>query len=98
MNLRDAAQAEFDKWAATFDLYGNEWQDMGFGEAFIKGYEVAALASDKPAEWVGLTDEERFQCRTKAIKGLQNYVRNGGEKPEMFDAIIEAALKEKNHG
>ena len=40
-------------------------------------------------EWVGLTDEERYEC----LRGT-----DWQYDPESYAVVIESKLKEKNHG
>ena len=55
-DLRNAAQDAFDEWADTYDCDGNEWQDMGANDYFIKGYEIGHAAAlvqpqQEPVAW-----------------------------------------------
>lgn len=47
----DALQA-FEAYAATFDTFGNKWQDMGADEYFAAGWDAAKTAQpDEPVAW-----------------------------------------------
>ena len=69
----------------------------GFGDPRFVDLSVVQRQTAPPSrEWQGLSDDERQYCKAKAVQGLQDYVRFGGQKPDEIAVIIEAALKAKN--
>ena len=49
MTEQEQIEKAFNEFTSKYDLYGNEWQDMGCDELFKAGW-LAAKRSQKPVE------------------------------------------------